>query len=70
MFKMVPGTFCCRCLLLFLFLLLRATLVAYGTSQARGQIRAAAASLHHKHSNLGSKLCLQTTPQLTATLVP
>ena len=35
---------------------------AYGGSQARGLIRAVAASLHHSHSNTGS-----TTPQLTAT---
>ena len=30
----------------------------YGSSQARGQIRAAAASLHHRHRNVGSELCL------------
>ena len=34
----------------FLFLLFRAALVAYGGSQARGWIKAAAASLHHSHS--------------------
>ena len=28
---------------------------AYGDSQARGQMRAVAASLHHSHSKLGSK---------------
>ena len=39
-----------------------------GSSQARGQIRAAADCLHHGHSNAGSKLCLQPTPQLKATL--
>ena len=32
--------------------------VAYGSSQARGQIGAAAASLHHSHSNSGSEPCL------------
>ena len=32
---------------LSLFLLIRAILVAYGNSQARGQIRAVAAGLHH-----------------------
>ena len=32
----------------FFFLLFRATFVAYGGSQARGQIRAAAVSPHHK----------------------
>ena len=39
---------------------------AYGGSQARGLIRAAAASLHHSQSNMGSKPRLQPTPQLTA----
>ena len=41
---------------------------AYGGSQARGLIRATAASLQHSHShgNSGSEPCLQTTPQLTA----
>ena len=43
-------------LFLFLFLLLRAASAAYGRSQARGWIRATAASLHHSHSNVGSKL--------------
>ena len=51
---------------LFCFLHFRAAPVAYGSSQAKGQIGAAAAGLHHSHSNLGSKLCLQPTPQLTA----
>ena len=31
----------------FVFLLFRSTLAAYGSSQARGRIRATAASLHH-----------------------
>ena len=31
---------------------------AHGSSQARGQIRAAAASLHHSPSNMGSTLYL------------
>ena len=40
----------------FLFVcLFRAIPAAYGSSQARGRIRAAAASLHHSHSNMGSK---------------
>ena len=38
----------------------------YGSSQARGQVRAATASRLHGHSNSGSKPCLQHTPQLTA----
>ena len=46
-----------------------ATILAlYGSSQARGRIGGVAASLHHSHSNLGSKLHLPPTPQLTATL--
>ena len=40
--------------------------MAYGGSQARGLIRAVAASLHQSHSNAGSESCLQPTPQLTA----
>ena len=35
--------------------------------QARGQIWAAAAGLHHSHSSAGSEPCLRTTPQLTVT---
>ena len=41
-----------------------------GGSQARGQIRGTAASLHHSHSNAGSKPHLPPTPQLTATVDP
>ena len=41
--------------------------MAYGSSQARGQIRATAAVLRHTHSNTRSKWCLQPTPQLMAT---
>jgi len=44
--------------------------VAYGGSQARGPIRAIAASLHQSHSNAGSLPHLQPTPQLTATPDP
>ena len=50
-------------LLLFLF---RAAPVAYGVSQARGQIGAVAAGLYHSHSNVRSKLRLRPIPQLTA----
>ena len=39
--------------------------MVYGSSQARGWIRAAAAS----HRHLGSKLHLQPTPELTALLI-
>ena len=54
----------------FLFYLLRAILTAYGRSQVRGQIRAAAASLHHSHSNARSEWYLWTMLQLGATLDP
>ena len=40
----------------FFFGLFRATPVACGSFQARGQIRAAAASLPHSHSNTGPEL--------------
>ena len=36
-------------------------LAAYGGSQARGRIRAAGASLHHSHSNVGSESSLWPT---------
>ena len=39
---------------------------AYGDSQARGRIGAAAAGLRQSHSNARSKPCLQPTPQLLA----
>ena len=42
--------------LFFFVFFFRTTLVAYGSFQARGQIGAVAgASLHHSHSNAGSK---------------
>ena len=49
---------------LLLFCLFRATPAACGSSQARDQIRGTAAGLDHSH--MGSELCLQPTPQLTA----
>ena len=55
----------------FVFLLfLWATPVAYGGSQARGPIGAVATGLRQSHSNAGSELRLQPTPQLTATPDP
>ena len=55
----------------FVFLLfLWAAPVAYGGSQARGQIRAVAASLRQSQSNTGSEPHLQPTPQFTAMLDP
>ena len=55
-------------LLLFfgLFVIFRAAPMAYGSSQARGLIRATAAGLHHSHSNAISEPCLWPTPQLMA----
>ena len=50
----------------FFFCLFRAAPSAYGGSQARGLIRAIAASLSHSHSNVGSELHLRPTPQLMA----
>ena len=41
------------------FYCFRARPSTYGSSQARGQIGATAASLHHGHSNSGSELHLQ-----------
>ena len=43
------------CFFGFFFLLFRAAPAAYGGSQARGQIRALAASLQHSHNNSGSE---------------
>ena len=48
---------------LILFLIFfRATPAAYGGSLARGRLGAAAAGLHHSHSNAGSEPCLPPTP--------
>ena len=53
-----------------IFVFFRVAPAAYGSSWDRGQIRAAAAGLHHGHSNAGSKLHLRTTPQFKATPDP
>ena len=50
----------------FFFGLFRPAPAAYGGSQATGPVRAIAASLHHSHSNAGSRPHLRPTPQLTA----
>ena len=52
------------------FGLFRATLAAYGGSQARGPVGTVAASLGQGHSNEGSELRLRGTPQLMATPHP
>ena len=58
------------CLFVFCFGLFRAAPAVYGGSQARDQIGAVAAGLHHSHISTSSKLRLPPTPQLTATLDP
>ena len=52
--------------LFFFFGLFRVTPTAYRNSQARGQIGAIAAGLHHSYSNARSKLRLRPAPQLMA----
>ena len=50
----------------FFWSFFRAAPAAYGGSQARGPVRAVAASLRQGRSNAGSKPRLRPTPQLTA----
>ena len=64
------GLFCWGFILILFYLFLRATPMAHGSSQARGQIGAAAAGLHQSHSKAGSEPRLQPTPQLMATPDP
>ena len=54
----------------FFLFLFRATPVAYGGSQPRGQIGAAAAGLCHRHSSAGSEPHLRSLLQLVATPDP
>ena len=65
-FKYQLFLFCFFCCPFFFFSLFRAASMAYGGSQARGGIGAVAASLHHSHSNAGSKPHLRPTSQLRA----
>ena len=51
---------------LFLFFYFSDAPIAYGSSQARGQIGATDAGLHHSHRKAGSEPNLRPTPQLTA----
>ena len=60
----------CKAFFFLSFFFFRYTPTAYGSSQAKGQIRATAAGLHHSHSNVGSEPSLWPTPQLTARLDP
>ena len=67
--------FVCMYVCVYLFivslsLFKRAAPMAYGSSQTRGQIRAAAAGHSHNHSNTWSESRLPPTPQLTETLDP
>ena len=55
------------CLFFYLF---RAAPTAYRSSQARGRIGGAAASLHHSHSNVGSEPNLWPTLLFATTLDP
>ena len=64
-FPVTFDTFSPEYVSLYLFFL-RSPPVAYGSSQTRGRIGAAAAS----HSNARSNPCLQPTPQLMANLDP
>ena len=57
-------------IVVIIIMLFRATSTAYGSSQARGQIIAAAVGLHHSNRNGGSEPCLRPTPQLMAMLDP
>ena len=54
----------------FFFFLFRAAPIAYGSSQAKGPIRARAAHQSHSHSNTGCKPHLQPTTQLMASADP
>ena len=56
-------------LLMYLFIFLFTVApAAYGNYQTRGQTGAAAAGVHHSHSNAGSEQHLQPTPELAAML--
>ena len=55
--------------LIYLFIL-GAAPATFGSSQARGQIRDAAAGLYHSHSNARFEPSLRPTPQLTTMPYP
>ena len=55
---------------LLFFLLVRAALLAYGSSPARDQIGASVVDLRHSHRNAGSEPSLLPTPQLTGLSLP
>ena len=63
--------FCCIYLFIYICpFFFRAIPAACGISQARAQIGATAAGLHHSHSNVRSESHLQPTLQLMAMLDP
>ena len=71
MFVWCTHSYSMKCLCMFVhFWGVRAAPEAYGGSKARGWIGAAAAGLHHSHSNAESKPRLWPTLQLMATLDP
>ena len=49
-----------------IIIIIKVALAAYECSQARGQIGAVAARLHHSHSDMGSESHLPPTPYITA----
>ena len=61
-----PFGFILFCFIFALFFFFRATPKSCGSSQARGQVWAIAASLCHSHRNMGSEPHLWTKPQLMA----
>ena len=63
----VYGNLSCFHFFFFFFGLPRAAPMAYGSSQARGLMGEAAASLQRSHGNADSEPCLRPTPQLRAT---
>ena len=63
----IKGVYLFIYLFICLFAISWAAPAAYGDSQARGSIGAAATGLRQSHSNGGSEPRLQPTPQLMAT---
>ena len=63
-FQVVGGDGCEHGEFFFFWSFFTATHAAHGSSQARSQIQAMAASLRHSHRNAGSELHLWPTPQL------
>ena len=75
LFEFMAHKFVCVCVVLFIYLFIylfifRTAPVAYGSSQARGQIRAASAILHHSHSNARSQSHLRPICSSWAILDP